>query len=70
MWTIFFGVDHVRNFAEASAADTKAYALLPRYAGARVLSTSSQFEAAFLSLAHSEAEVDGAADAAAGVGSG
>jgi glutamate-1-semialdehyde 2,1-aminomutase len=66
MWTIFFGVDHVRNFAEASAADTKAYArffhgMLER----GFYLPPSQFEAAFLSLAHSEAEVDGAADAAA-----
>jgi len=66
MWTIFFGVDHVRNFDEASAADTKAYArffhgMLER----GFYLPPSQFEAAFLSLAHSEAEVDGAADAAA-----
>ncbi len=66
MWTIFFGVDHVRNFAEASAADTKAYArffhgMLER----GFYLPPSQFESAFLSLAHSEAEVDGAADAAA-----
>jgi glutamate-1-semialdehyde 2,1-aminomutase len=66
MWTIFFGVDRVRNFAEASAADTKAYArffhgMLER----GFYLPPSQFEAAFLSLAHGEAEVDGAADAAA-----
>jgi glutamate-1-semialdehyde 2,1-aminomutase len=66
MWTIFFGVDHVRNFAEASAADTKAYGrffhgMLER----GFYLPPSQFEAAFLSLAHSEADVDGAADAAA-----
>jgi len=66
MWTIFFGVDHVRNFDEASAADTKAYArffhgMLER----GFYLPPSQFEAAFVSLAHSEAEVDGAADAAA-----
>jgi glutamate-1-semialdehyde 2,1-aminomutase len=66
MWTIFFGVEHVRNFAEASTADTKAYArffhgMLER----GFYLPPSQFEAAFLSLAHSEAEVDAAADAAA-----
>jgi glutamate-1-semialdehyde 2,1-aminomutase len=66
MWTIFFGVDHVRNFAEASRADTKAYArffngMLER----GFYLPPSQFEAAFLSLAHGEAEIDGAADAAA-----
>ena len=66
MWTLFFGVDHVRNFVEAAAADTKAYArffhgMLER----GFYLPPSQFEAAFLSLAHGEAEVDGAADAAA-----
>jgi glutamate-1-semialdehyde 2,1-aminomutase len=66
MWTIFFGVDRVRNFAEASAADTKAYArffhgMLER----GFYLPPSQFEAAFLSLAHGETEVDSAADAAA-----
>jgi glutamate-1-semialdehyde 2,1-aminomutase len=66
MWTIFFGVDRVRNFAEASTADTKAYArffhgMLER----GFYLPPSQFEAAFLSLAHGEPEVDGAADAAA-----
>jgi glutamate-1-semialdehyde 2,1-aminomutase len=66
MWTIFFGVDRVRNFAEATAADTKAYArffhgMLER----GFYLPPSQFEAAFLSLAHGEPEVDGAADAAA-----
>jgi glutamate-1-semialdehyde 2,1-aminomutase len=66
MWTIFFGVDRVRNFAEASSADTKAYArffhgMLER----GFYLPPSQFEAAFLSLAHGEPEVDGAADAAA-----
>jgi glutamate-1-semialdehyde 2,1-aminomutase len=66
MWTIFFGVDRVRNFAEASTADTKAYArffhgMLER----GFYMPPSQFEAAFLSLAHGEPEVDGAADAAA-----
>ena len=66
MWTIFFGVDRVRNFAEATAADTKAFArffhgMLER----GFYLPPSQFEAAFLSLAHSESEIDGAAEAAA-----
>jgi glutamate-1-semialdehyde 2,1-aminomutase len=66
MWTIFFGVDHVRNFTEARAADTKTYARFFRGMLERgFYLPPSQFEAAFLSLAHSEAEVDGAADAAA-----
>jgi len=66
MWTLFFGVDRVRNFTEARAADTKAYArffhgMLER----GFYLPPSQFEAAFLSLAHGEAEVDEAAEAAA-----
>jgi len=66
MWTLFFGVERVRNFTEARAADTKAYArffhgMLER----GFYLPPSQFEAAFLSLAHGEAEVDGAAEAAA-----
>ena len=65
MWTLFFGVERVRNFTEACAADTKAYArffhgMLER----GFYLPPSQFEAAFLSLAHGEAEVDAAAEAA------
>ena len=68
MWTLFFGVDRVRNFTEARAADTKAYArffhgMLER----GFYLPPSQFEAAFLSLAHTNAEIDGAAEAAAAV---
>jgi glutamate-1-semialdehyde 2,1-aminomutase len=65
MWTVFFGVDRVRNFTEARAADTKAYS---RFFHGMIergfYLPPSQFEAAFLSLAHNEAEVDALAEAA------
>ncbi len=65
MWTIFFGVDHVRNFDEASAADTKAYArffhgMLER----GFMLPPAQFEAAFLSLAHTMEDMQAFATAA------
>ncbi len=68
MWTLFFGVDQVTNFSEARATDTKAYArffhgMLER----GVYLPPSQLEAAFLSLAHTEAQVDEAVEAAAEV---
>ena len=66
MWTLFFGVERVRNFSEAKTADTKAYArffhgMLDR----GFYLPPSQFEAAFLSLAHTEAQIDEVAEAAA-----
>jgi len=68
MWTLFFGVDRVENFTHARACDTKAYArffhgMLER----GFYLPPSQFEAAFLSLAHSEADIDEATAAAAEV---
>jgi glutamate-1-semialdehyde 2,1-aminomutase len=68
MWTLFFGVDRITNFTQAQAADTKSYArffhgMLER----GFYLPPSQFEAAFVSLAHSEAEIDEAAEAAAEV---
>jgi glutamate-1-semialdehyde 2,1-aminomutase len=68
MWTLFFGVDRVRNFSEARGADVEAYArffhgMLER----GFYLPPSQFEAAFLSLAHGEAHVDGFAEAVAEV---
>jgi glutamate-1-semialdehyde 2,1-aminomutase len=66
MWTLFFGVERVRNFTEARGADAKAYArffhgMLER----GFYLPPSQYEAAFISLAHSEADIDATADAAA-----
>ena len=65
MWTLFFGVDSVTNFTEARHADVKAYArffhgMLER----GFYLPPSQLEAAFVSLAHGEAEIDEAAGAA------
>lgn len=59
MFTIFFGVDQVRNYATATRSDTAAFA---RYFQGMIergiYLPPSQFEAAFLSLAHTEAEVE------------
>jgi glutamate-1-semialdehyde 2,1-aminomutase len=59
MWTLFFGVKTVSNAAEARAADTEAFArffsgMLER----GVYLPPSQFEAAFVSLAHSPDDID------------
>ena len=59
MWTLFFGVDAVRNANEARAADPRAYARF--FAGMverGVLLPPSQFEAAFVSLAHSDDDIE------------
>ncbi|MFQ5665746.1 MAG: glutamate-1-semialdehyde 2,1-aminomutase [Candidatus Binatia bacterium] len=59
MWTLFFGAGPVRDALAARACDTKAYArwfhgMLER----GIYLPPSQFEAAFISLAHSEDEID------------
>ena len=59
MWTLFFGVDAVADAEQARAADTAAFgrfftAMLER----SVYLPPSQFEAAFISLAHSEGDID------------
>jgi glutamate-1-semialdehyde 2,1-aminomutase len=59
MWTLFFGVETVRNACEARAADTGAYARF--FAGMverGVLLPPSQFESAFISLAHSDDDIE------------
>jgi glutamate-1-semialdehyde 2,1-aminomutase len=75
MWTLFFGVDAVRDADAARRSDTAAFgrffsAMLER----GVYLPPSQFEAAFISLAHSDGDIAltvEAADAAlAEVGSG
>jgi len=59
MWTLFFGVDAVRDARDARATDTAAFA---RFFAAMlehgVYLPPSQFEAAFISLAHSEADIE------------
>jgi glutamate-1-semialdehyde 2,1-aminomutase len=70
MWTLFFGVDRVADAEDARRADTAAFgrfflAMLER----GIYLPPSQFEAAFISLAHGEAEIDAtiaAADQALG----
>jgi glutamate-1-semialdehyde 2,1-aminomutase len=59
MVTPFLGVDAVADFAQASAADTAAFATVHRaWRAAGVLWPPSQFEAAFLSTAHDVDDVD------------
>lgn len=59
MWTLFFGVDRVADAAAARRADTAAFgrfflAMLER----GFYLPPAQFEAAFISLAHGDAEID------------
>jgi glutamate-1-semialdehyde 2,1-aminomutase len=59
MWTLFFGVDAVADAEAARAADTAAFsrffaAMLER----GVYLPPSQFEAAFISLAHGEGDIE------------
>jgi glutamate-1-semialdehyde 2,1-aminomutase len=59
MWTVFFGVERVRNADDARACDTAAFA---RFFSAMlergVYLPPSQFEAAFISLAHSDGDIE------------
>jgi len=59
MWTLFLGVDEVRDLEGAKACDTAAFG---RFFHAMVEQgiylPPSAFEAGFLSLAHSDAEID------------
>ena len=58
VFTLFFRAGPVRNLAEAKAADTRAYAVFFRGMLERgFYLPPSQFEAAFLSAAHTEADV-------------
>ncbi len=56
--TVFFGVNHVRDYATATRSDTNMFA---RYFQGMIQRgiylPPSQFEAMFISLAHSEAEI-------------
>jgi glutamate-1-semialdehyde 2,1-aminomutase len=66
MLTAFFCPGPVRDYASARRADTARYARFFQAMLARgVYLAPSQFEAAFVSLAHSEADLDTAAKAAA-----
>ncbi len=57
--TIFFAPGPVRNYADAKRSDTKRYAQFFREMLARgIFLAPSQFEAAFLSAAHTSADID------------
>jgi len=57
--TVFFTPRPVRNYADAKGSDTKRYAQFFREMLARgIFLAPSQFEAAFLSMAHTSADVD------------
>jgi glutamate-1-semialdehyde 2,1-aminomutase len=57
--TVFFAPGPVRNYADAKRSDTKRYAQFFREMLARgILFAPSQFEAAFLSAAHTSGDID------------
>jgi glutamate-1-semialdehyde 2,1-aminomutase len=57
--TVFFSRELIRNYAEAKRADTKRYARFFREMLDRgVFLAPSQFEAAFVSAAHTSTDVD------------
>ena len=63
--TVFFAGKPVRNYQDAKAANTKRYARYFREMLDRgIFLAPSQFEAAFVSAAHSEADIDRALEAA------
>jgi glutamate-1-semialdehyde 2,1-aminomutase len=65
MLTLFLGVEEVRDFASAQRADTARFARFFRAMLAEgVYIAPSQFEAVFLSLAHTAAHIDRIAAAA------
>jgi glutamate-1-semialdehyde 2,1-aminomutase len=65
MFTWFFTAKSVTDFASASSSDTKAFArFYRRMLEAGVWLPPSQFEAAFVSVAHGPAEVEAVLDAA------
>ena len=58
MWTLFFTAERVDSWAQASAADTARFArYFQRMLDAGVLLAPSQFEANFLSAAHTPADI-------------
>jgi len=59
MWTLFFGVDEVSDLESASRCDTAKYAAFFRaMLEEGVYLPPSAFEAAFISLAHSDADIE------------
>jgi glutamate-1-semialdehyde 2,1-aminomutase len=67
MITLFFHEGPVRNFRDASVSDTKRFARFHAGLLARgVYWPPSQFEAAFISVAHTDADIDATVEAASG----
>ena len=67
MWTAFFAGSGMHSWDQAAAVDVKRYGAFFRGMLRRgVLLPPSQFECAFLSLAHGEAEIDHTLEAARG----
>jgi glutamate-1-semialdehyde 2,1-aminomutase len=65
MLTAFFHPGPVRNFEDAQAADSERYGAFFRHMLASgVYLAPSQFEAAFVSLAHGDAEIERTVEAA------
>jgi glutamate-1-semialdehyde 2,1-aminomutase len=59
LFTVFFASDKVRNFEEARRSDTERFGAFHRALLAEgVLFPPSQFEAAFVSTAHADAEIE------------
>ena len=68
MWTLFFGVTAVRNATDARACDTALFARWFRgMLEHGIYLPPSQFEAAFVSLAHTEEDIDATIHAASDV---
>ncbi len=64
MWTLFFREEPVRSFSDAKASDVTAFRrFYAHLLGGGVLLPPSPFEAAFLSLAHGEEELERTAGA-------
>jgi glutamate-1-semialdehyde 2,1-aminomutase len=65
MWTLFFTTDEVMDWTRASRCDTSRFARFFHEMLRRGVSLApSQFEANFLSIAHSDADIDQTCDAA------
>ena len=65
MFGLFFHQGPVRNWTEAAASDTERFAEWQRGMLARgVYLAPSQFEAAFLSTAHADADIEATLEAA------
>ena len=66
MLTLFCLQQSVANYEEARAADTERYAALFRYLlERRIYVAPSQFEALFVSLAHTDDDIDKTVEAVA-----